>query len=174
MNEPNLNAIAADGRYYLANSDKQYDLIVVDAYRQPYIPFHLATREFFVECRKHLSPDGVLAINVGRAPRDYRLVDAITGTLGAVFPEVYTVDTARFLNTIVYAPNQPTQPAEVAANLALPADRYPGTLSLWVDELNGGPAPTLSEPHNPVYTDDHAPVERLVDQIVLDYVTGRR
>jgi len=44
MDEPNLNAIADDGRRFLMRTDKTYDVIAVDAYRPPYIPFHLTTR----------------------------------------------------------------------------------------------------------------------------------
>ena len=43
MNEPNLNAVAGNGRTYLQHTENRYDVIAVDAYRQPYIPFHLAT-----------------------------------------------------------------------------------------------------------------------------------
>ena len=40
MNESNLTVHAQDGRYFLANTDKTYKVIAVDAYRPPYIPFH--------------------------------------------------------------------------------------------------------------------------------------
>jgi spermidine synthase len=170
MTEPNLNAVAADGRYFLNQARTDYDLIVIDAYRQPYIPFHLTTKEFFEEARRHLSPNGVVAVNVGRAPGDYRLVDAITGTLGDAFPEVYQQDTAGFLNTIVYATNQPVQPAEVAANLAHNRSDYPSLVAHVVEEASVQ-APVHDEPHFPIYTDDLAPVERLVDSIIYRFVT---
>ena len=170
MTEPNLNAVAADGRYFLNQARTDYDLIVIDAYRQPYIPFHLTTKEFFEEARRHLSPNGVVAVNVGRAPGDYRLVDAITGTLGDAFPEVYQQDTAGFLNTIVYATNQPVQPAEVAANLGHNRSDYPSLVAHVVEEASVQ-APVHDEPHFPIYTDDLAPVERLVDSIIYRFVT---
>ena len=171
MTEPNLNAVAADGRYYLDSARHDYDMVVVDAYRQPYIPFHLTTREFFQEVRRHLSPFGVVVINVGRAPGDYRLVDAITGTLGDVFPEVYHQDTARFLNTMVYGTNQPIQPTEVAANLAHPRADYPSLVADILEEASVHP-PVHDDPHLPIYTDDLAPVERLVDNIILKYISS--
>lgn len=174
MNVPGLHAVAADGRYFLDHSARSYDLIVIDAYRQPYIPFHLTTREFFLSCRRHLSSNGVVAVNVGRAPGDYRLVDAITGTMGAVFVDVYQVDVAPpQLNTVVYAPQQPTQPAEVAANLSLSQDAYPDILRAVVAESRDGGRPVLVEPHLPIYTDDLAPVERLVDNIIFKVAAGR-
>jgi spermidine synthase len=171
MTEPNLNAVAADGRYYLDQARSDYDIIVIDAYRQPYIPFHLTTREFFQEARRHLGPNGVVAVNVGRAPGDYRLVEAISGTLGDVFSEVYQQDTATSLNTLVYAPNQPVQPAEVAANLRHPRAAYPPLVADVVEEASVHP-PVRDEPHLPIYTDDLAPVERLVDSIIYRFATS--
>ena len=53
---PNLHTYTADARPFLRRSTRRYDLIVVDAYRQPYIPFYLATREFFALAREHLTP----------------------------------------------------------------------------------------------------------------------
>jgi predicted membrane-bound spermidine synthase len=171
MTEPNLNAVAADGRFYLDRARNDYDLVVIDAYRQPYIPFHLTTREFFQDVRRHLSATGVVVVNVGRAPGDYRLVDAVTGTLGDVFPEIYQQDTARFLNTMVYATNQPTQPDEVAANLGHARADYPPVVADILEESGVHPV-VHDQPHLPIYTDDLAPVERLVDSIILKYISS--
>jgi hypothetical protein len=54
----------------------RFDVIAIDAYRPPYIPFHLTTAEFFrlVEAP---GEDGVVAINVGRTPTNFALVDAL-------------------------------------------------------------------------------------------------
>ncbi|MGA2489897.1 MAG: fused MFS/spermidine synthase, partial [Anaerolineales bacterium] len=86
MNLPNLNIIIGDGRWGLEQSSQKYDLICVDAYRPPYIPPHLTTREFFQIAANHLKPDGSLAINVGRAPGDRRLIDGMATTIGTIFP----------------------------------------------------------------------------------------
>ena len=40
-----LHVVAADGRAYLTTTAQRYDLIVVDAYRQTYIPFYMTTQE---------------------------------------------------------------------------------------------------------------------------------
>jgi spermidine synthase len=77
MNEPNLNVIINDGRYVLRTTDTEYDLIAVDAYQQPYIPFQLTTREFFQEVSNAMTNDGVAVMNVGRTATDFRLVDVI-------------------------------------------------------------------------------------------------
>ncbi len=93
MNEPNLNAVAQDGRYFLTNSPRRYDVIAVDAYRPPYIPFHLTTKEFFTEVHRHLTEHGVLAINVGRTMKGRDLINVLSSTARAVFPHVYVIDT---------------------------------------------------------------------------------
>ena len=63
----------------------KYDAILVDAYRQPYIPFYLATREFFDEVKDHLTPGGVLAMNVGHPEQSQQLEKVLSATLRASF-----------------------------------------------------------------------------------------
>ena len=47
----NVTTHVEDGRTYLQTDgkDKKWTVVGIDAYRQPYIPFHLTTREFFEE-----------------------------------------------------------------------------------------------------------------------------
>ena len=73
---PGLRVITADARAYLRSTSRRYDVIAIDAYRQPYIPFQVATREFFGEVRAHLTPGGAVALNVSRVPGDRRLLRA--------------------------------------------------------------------------------------------------
>jgi predicted membrane-bound spermidine synthase len=165
MTEPNLDVIIDDGRYVLRTSDERYDLIGVDAYKQPYIPFQLTTREFFQEVSDHLTPEGVAVINVGRTSTDYRLVDVISSTMRDVFPNVYIIDTERYANSIVIATNSPTALANFEASLAA---QEPGSLIRTVGEasVESGNIREVTEVTT-VYTDDHAPVERVVDLIIL-------
>src|SRR5215216_2013186 len=65
MNNPRLHLYHEDARPYLRRTDAPYDVISVDAYRQPYIPFYLTTVEFFETVLDQLSPDGVLIVNAG-------------------------------------------------------------------------------------------------------------
>ena len=67
---PRLTVHDADARPFLRRTDERYDLIVVDAYHQPYVPFYLATREFFRLARERLEPGGILALNVASVPGD--------------------------------------------------------------------------------------------------------
>src|SRR5256884_4364827 len=72
MNEPNLHVVLQDGRYFLQTNSQKYDVVAIDAYQQPYIPFQLTTQEFFQEVRNHLTPTGVTVINAGRTGTDLR------------------------------------------------------------------------------------------------------
>ncbi|MCW2985629.1 MAG: Spermine synthase, partial [Conexibacter sp.] len=47
LHAPDLHTHAADARPWLRATKRRFDVIYVDAYRQPYIPFYLATKEFF-------------------------------------------------------------------------------------------------------------------------------
>ncbi|HEX5501183.1 MAG TPA: fused MFS/spermidine synthase [Thermomicrobiales bacterium] len=166
MTEPNLNVIVQDGRYFLKTTNRRYDVIGVDAYRQPYIPFQLTTKEFFQEGYDHLTDDGVMVLNAGRFGTDYRLVNAVATTMKAVFPHVYIIDVARFSNSMVIATKQPTTIADFEANVARLAPGSPlrviGDLSVSkgkIREWHGGGL---------VFTDNRAPVEQVIDQIIIN------
>ncbi|MEX2314679.1 MAG: fused MFS/spermidine synthase [Thermomicrobiales bacterium] len=170
MNEPNLNVIVDDGRYALTKSDKTYDVIGIDAYRQPYIPFHLTTKEFFQEVSDHLADDGVAIVNAGRTRTDFRLVDVIAATMAAVFNNVYIIDVDRFTNSIVVGTNQPTEVDNFAANLANAPE---GGLIHDVMELALATGNIREyDGDAQVFTDDLAPVELVVDQIILSEATS--
>ena len=114
---PRLTVHDADARPFLRSTDERYDLIVVDAYRQPYVPFYLATREFFRLVRDHLAPGGIVALNVAAVPDDKRLVGAVGGTLAAELPQVVEWPALRF-NTIVLGLTEPLSPEEMARRLS--------------------------------------------------------
>jgi spermidine synthase len=190
MNQPNLNAVAGDGRYYLANVDKRYDVIGVDAYRPPYIPFHLTTIEFFRQIREHLTDQGVVIVNAARTATDYSLVNALASTMTAVFPTVYVLDAPDYGsdlgNSLVIGTLQPTHPENLAANAALMSnpilqDVASRSLStrLWEVRCTDNQTWTPASPSTsgvPIescmspFTDDKAPVEQVVHGLIFRYV----
>ncbi len=171
MNEPNLNVIVSDGRYYLEKTDKQYDVIGIDAYRQPYIPFHLTTVEFFEAVESHLSPNGAAVVNAGRTREDFRLVEVIAATMDDVFDNVYLVDVENFSNTMVIGVNGDTSVDAFLANIeALPEGsilRSVGDASVRFGSVRRWDGDAM------VFTDDRAPVELVVDQIILEEAQRR-
>jgi spermidine synthase len=81
--------IEGDGRVYLARSKDKYDLIVLDAFRELGVPFHLLTREFYTLVKDHLAPGGAVASNVAA---NTKLYVSSLATLRAVFATVDTYD----------------------------------------------------------------------------------
>jgi hypothetical protein len=97
-------------------------------------------------------------------------VDAIASTMAAVYPNVYLVDDPTFTNTLVFGTAVPVTLGDIQHNLALVT--APLATQAAQETLTGGklrPSPY----HGQVFTDDLAPVERLIDQIIFNYVTGR-
>src|SRR5207244_11947970 len=65
---PRLHVITADARPFLRRTHERFDLIVIDAYRPPYVPFSLATRGFFRLARSRLEPGGASGLDAAFAP----------------------------------------------------------------------------------------------------------
>ena len=169
MTEPNLQAIAQDGRWGLEHSGQEYSVIAIDAYRPPYIPWQLTTLEFFEIVRDHLTGDGVAVINVGRTADDRRLVEALVGTMSAVFPSVHVVDVPGTFNTMVYATVQPTEAGNLLLNLQ--HLQQTGAPPLLLDVIGRAVVNLVPTPSAEVaFTDDRAPVETLVNSIVIRFV----
>jgi spermidine synthase len=170
MDEPNLEALAVDGRWGLEHSGRLFSVIAVDAYRHPYIPPHLVTREFFKTVRDHLEPDGVLTINIASLPDDDRLLEALAATVRTVFPSVYALDVPGTINCILYASARPVSIADFIANRdRLAAD--PGTSPDLITVLNQTAAGLRTAPEGgPVFTDDWAPIEQITNMMAIQFV----
>jgi spermidine synthase len=64
--DSHVHVIEQDGRVYvraMQREGRRYDLIMLDAYDNEYIPEHMLTREFLGEVRSLLPPGGILAAN---------------------------------------------------------------------------------------------------------------
>jgi spermidine synthase len=83
---------AGDGRVFLTRSSELYDLILLDAYRGGYVPFHLLTREFYALVKARLAPGGAAAFNVHDGTKLYA---STVKTLGEVFPALDLYPTGR-------------------------------------------------------------------------------
>jgi spermidine synthase len=160
---PTLHTITADGRRYLERTHARYDLIVVDAYRQPYIPFQLATREFFELVRTHLRSGGAVALNVAATPRDHRLTDGVASTLAAVFPQVRRWRALRF-SDLVFAFTDRRAGADLAARAAEVAPPLQPLVASFRSDT------TVLRRSGTVWTDDRAPVEWITDRMLAEQI----
>jgi predicted membrane-bound spermidine synthase len=165
---PNLRTTIMDGRSYLTGSHKRYDVVLLDAYNPPYIPFHLTTHEFFELVYRHQTEDGVLGINVAHLQDDDALVRIVGATLASVYPSVYVIETQSELNSVLVASRQQTEWSEVSALLSSLTD---GTVAQVARRAEGRVAPFILG-GEPVLTDDHAPVEQVVHGMIARYIAN--
>ncbi|HHT25994.1 MAG TPA: fused MFS/spermidine synthase [Firmicutes bacterium] len=169
-----LRLIARDGRIYLHQTKKKYDLLFFDAYFADAIPFHLATQEYLREVFNALTPDGVVVANIIGAftgPKS-RFFRSIYKTYTTVFPYVYAFSVGDFIGGI---PND--EPQNIIL-IAVKGDKAPDwqALQAKANEMTA----TMRLPSNlpkmletrismdiqthdvPVLTDDYAPVDYLI------------
>ena len=162
MNNPNLRLYHEDARPYLRRTRARYDVISVDAYRQPYIPFYLTTSEFFGLVRKRLAPGGVLVVNAGHPIGQTELERTLTASIATAFANVRR-DPTEPTNTLLVASAAPVTRERLERNVAtLPRGLRPlaaETAARLAAPLGGGSA----------YTDDRAPVEWLIDRSIVAY-----
>jgi hypothetical protein len=162
LHNPRMRVHHEDARPYLRHTSSTYDAIMVDVYRQPYIPFYLATREFFELARERLNPGGVVIVNVGHPEGQDDLEKVLSATMREVFPAALR-DASEDTNTQVLGATGPASPARLRRAVPdLPGDLRPlagATAARLRPALEGGS----------VYTDDRAPVEWLIDKSIVDY-----
>jgi spermidine synthase len=159
---PDLTVYSDDARPWLRRSEGGYDAIFVDAYRQPYLPFYLATKEFFQLAHDRMSPGGVLVVNAGHPEGNDELETALGGTMAAVFPHVVRVP-IEDSNTMLVASDAELSPGRMRRESTGKPVEFSNLAALEASELG----PRFDS--DTVYTDDRAPVEWLIDKSILGY-----
>ncbi len=164
---PQVHQYTGDARPWLQGRNTSYDAILVDAYRQPYIPFYLTTQEFFTLTRDRLNQGGLVVINVGHPPGSTDLEKTLAATLRSVFGanNVYR-DVVDEFSTMLIAT---TSTADPGARLAA-LDHRAWQIPALAQQIGADLRPALRGGR--VYTDDRAPVEWLIDASFADLATG--
>jgi spermidine synthase len=163
MRNPRLRVHTEDARPFLRRTRARYDVIGIDAYRQPYIPFYLTTREFFALVRQRLTARGVVIINVGHPKGESALERTLAATMRTALPHVMR-DPIEPTNTMLVASRGDLSTNRLATAHVAPELRP--TLKAAAAQL--GPALRGGS----IYTDDKAPVEWLVDTSIVHYAAG--
>jgi spermidine synthase len=165
-----------DARNFLSKTEKKYDLIILDAFSQNYVPFHLMTLEYFQLLDKKLTSDGVIiSNNIGSMAGDRSdIVRAIYKTISQVFPSLYvfpTEDNPRNLQNIMLAAlKTPTEEysKEELRQLASNNDRNNHNSSTVLADLDYSEhlyEAELKTSDVPLLTDQFAPVEILINPV---------
>jgi spermidine synthase len=149
----------ADARPWLAKNTGVYDLVHVDLYQGgPYIPFYLATEEFFRQVRSHVAADGVVMMNVFDPSRNARLLNSIAATMHREFPSVMEVRLSGG-NHMLFGFARTQNASDIQLKLMSaqpdgPLQDIAANAASQIVELN-------STDRTLVLTDDRAPVEEL-------------
>ncbi len=149
-----LRTAVSDGRSYLMRDNAMWDVILIDAYRGPFVPFHLLTREFYALVKSRLAPGGVVVQNIEPSTM---LFDSATATLNSVFPSVDLYEGGGNVVAVGYSGPSLRQ-AELRERAARAQERHKFRYDLrtMVDARR-----VLQRPTGKVLTDDFAPVETL-------------
>ena len=159
--EPNFRVANQDGRLFLSESKERYDIILIDAYRGPFVPFHLLTKEFYQIVKDHLADGGVVAQNVEPTTM---LFDSAVKTIHAVFPQLDFYLANGNVVTIAYygAARDPADLDRSAARLQAALQlRYDLKQMLDLRRRLRADADATIDPDAKILTDDFAPVEAL-------------
>jgi len=156
--EPNFHLVNQDGRLFLQHSKDKYDIVLIDAYRGPFVPFHLLTKEFYQLVKDHLAPGGVIGQNVEPSTM---LFDSAVKTIQSVFPQTDFYVAEGNVVTIAYdgPPRDQADLAKAAKQRQTELNlRYPLPAML---AQRRGLDPKTIDAGAKVLTDDFAPVEAL-------------
>ena len=159
-----ITCVEFDGRAYLRNTG-EYDIIMVDAYRDVTIPFQMSSVEFFGEVREHLAEDGVMIVNLNMySSTDGSIDKYLCDTVASVFDSVYVAD--RGSNRMVFASRDDTTVERFRASYP----KHSHVLSNLLANLNNKLSPY--EGGELILTDDKAPVEllgmRVIDEMIME------
>lgn len=163
-----------DGRVHLRRSEKQYDAIILDAYVASrygsFIPYHLATKEFFLLAREHLTTNGVIAYNVIGTLGGWRadILGAMSKTMNAVFPQVYLFPASDSLNVVLVGTKfaERMTPAGLERRAMELIQQRLVTLPSFLQRARAVQVqPPVSFERSPILTDDFAPIDNLLSGI---------
>lgn len=170
---PNTRIHTMDGRQFLKGTKAKYDLILMDAYTSnPYgsfIPFHLATTEFFALAKSRLTPGGLLGYNVIGQLNGWRknILGSVFKTMEGSFETVYMFPASSSRNVVLIADTGMTQYTKTAltnsakALVARGRAPMPGYTAMFTKVYDPESRPAAYK-SSPVLTDDYAPVDGLL------------
>jgi spermidine synthase len=153
--EANFAIDISDGRVHLARNEDTFDIILIDAYRGPFVPFHLLTKEFYQLVAERLNPGGVAVQNVEPSTM---LFDSAVATIQSAFEH-----TAFFQgqgNIVIVAYNGPEKDDATIQRMAAERQAQYGFRYDLTQILTRRFTPAWNTATAPL-TDDFAPVEYL-------------
>jgi len=154
-----------DGRRFLRETSGKYDVIIIDAFGNGTIPFHIITKEAVALAAGKLDPQGILAVNTLSVGWRSRIVRSVAATLKTSFSEVSALpinEPPNILgNVVLFASNRPL---EIPFPLPEPASRFDphyDRMHAWQNRFS----PKTEEAI--IFTDDRNPIDLWGEEVNL-------
>lgn len=166
---PRLHNYVEDGRRFLHDSEKKYDLIFSDVYASLFsVPAHFTTQEFFTIAKEKMNEDGIFIANVigDLSQEQPTLIMAEIRTFLTVFPNSYffavsSPDSKEPQNILFVGYNSDKK---LDVNHPLLTENPDIILRSLKDKIID--VGTFDFSRSPVLTDNFAPVEYLSGQVL--------
>ncbi len=174
-----IRSFNQDGRWFVMNCKEEgsYDFIFGDAFNDLSIPYHLTTKEFALELKRLLKPDGLLLANVIDSFKEGAFMPSYIRTLEEVFGKGYvhlitlTSDYDHIgISTCVI----------VASPKRLDMDDFVRAIKKGKGKMTSHVMPQenlqkyLKERYSVILTDDYVPVDNLIAPIFEERFGYRR
>jgi spermidine synthase len=154
--EARFKIAIADGRNYMAKSKETWNVIMIDAYRGTFVPFHLLTEEFFKVVKSKLKPGGVAVQNIEPSTM---MFDSAIATIQRVFDNVEVYDAGGNAVAVAYdGPRKTDAQLKERAAALHKEHRFVYPLEAFLPERRLVTRTVKGK----VFTDDFAPVESLL------------
>ena len=166
--DENLRLHVSDGRFFLANLDKKYDLIVLDVFNSiGSTPYHLMTKEFIEEVNRSLRGDGIVVLNLHASieGESSKILKWEYKTYKEVFPNIYLFPVGknpkRVTNVVMIASKSDTRYSkkefiDMANSVDTGVKNIPGYVEHYLDKE------IEMDDDIKILEDDYAPVENLI------------
>ncbi|GEM_PF-1106913 len=161
---PNLKIFVEDARPFLTRIDKKYDVIEMDIFSGgPFVPFYLSTKEYFELISEKLKPRGLLMMNSLRIGNNDNFANRLAQTILGEFPSLYKLNLNN--NVLILATKEKTT---ISAVKKILSEHSESKFKPIVEYALKNIQEFTGDVKNGIFTDDKAPTERLVYEMVKD------
>lgn len=154
----NIRLFAQDGRVFIKKTTKKYDVIMLDAFKGGYIPFHLLTQEFLQESKKKLKPSGIIISNTFTGSK---IKNRENATYFSVFKNLYEMETGG--NRVIIADDRPINKQDFIKRASKLDEKYKFVGMNLKNIISSQFTPASKLNIESPLTDDHAPAELLAE-----------
>lgn len=167
----NFSIYHTDALVYLNRlaPDKKYDLIIGDAFNDFEVPYQLTTREFVQKIDKHLTNNGIYAVNVVDNTKRGQFLYSMLKTINGSMPNMTLITPQEFWQT-----SNRTTSAIIGSKTAFDLDLWESLKDKINQENRQGlwvaPASDVSKYtklRGKILTDNYAPVEQMLSKVFI-------